>query len=85
MNPVNLALVILVAAMLVAVVRMIRGPSGGDRATAADMVFFSFVAVVAMLGLRFDSDVVLDVVLVATIVGFIATLATARLLTGGKR
>ncbi|MDE3722611.1 MULTISPECIES: monovalent cation/H+ antiporter complex subunit F [Nocardiopsis] len=85
MNPVDLALLLLGVSMVVAVHRILIGPSKADRGVGSDMVFFGFVGIVAVLGLRLDSALVVDIVLVCTLVGFLAALSLARLVSGGKR
>ncbi|MCL3859546.1 monovalent cation/H+ antiporter complex subunit F [Actinotalea sp. K2] len=81
----TLAFVVIVVSMIAAARRILRGPSDADRGAAADVIFFGFVALVVILGLRLGNDLVIDIVLVATLVGFIAALSLARLITGGKR
>lgn len=80
-----LALAIFVLAVLAAVYRMVTGPEPADRAAAADLVFYGFVGIVILIGVIRGSDVVITIAVVATIVGFLATLSLARLITGGKR
>lgn len=80
------ALVLVAVALLPAMFRMATGPTDADRGVAADLVFFSFIGLVGIFGLLFlEAAVVLDVVLVATVVGFLATLSIARLVTRGQR
>ena len=79
------ALAIFVLAMLAAVYRMAVGPEPPDRAAAADLVFYGFVGIVILIGVFQGSDVVITIAVVATIVGFLAALSLARLITGGKR
>lgn len=76
---------VLVLALLGATFRLIVGPSDADRAVAMDYGFFVFVAGVALLAVRLDQPVLLDVVLVTTLVGFLATVALARLVEWGRR
>jgi multicomponent Na+:H+ antiporter subunit F len=38
-----------------------------------------------MLGFRLDTELVVDIVLVCALIGFLAALSLARLITGGKR
>jgi multicomponent Na+:H+ antiporter subunit F len=64
---------------------LLRWPADGDRAVAADLVFFGFIGLVALFGMRLDTAVMFDIVLVATVVGFLATLSLARMITGGRR
>ncbi|MFC9089781.1 monovalent cation/H+ antiporter complex subunit F [Nocardiopsis dassonvillei] len=85
MNPVDIALLLLGASMAVAVYRILKGPDTGDRAAGADVVLFGFVGLVVVLGLRVDSALVVDIVLVCALVGFLSALSLARLISGGKR
>lgn len=79
------ALVVIALTLLPAAYRMFKGPHDADRAVAADLVFFGFIGVIALLGLRMTTSIVLDIVLVASVVGFLATLSVARLVTRGQR
>ncbi|GLU47820.1 monovalent cation/H+ antiporter complex subunit F [Nocardiopsis ansamitocini] len=82
---INIALAAVVLAMVAALYRIAKGPSDADRGAGADLVFFGFVAVVALIGVRLDTDLVIDIALACALVGFLAALSTARLITGGKR
>ncbi|WP_166347562.1 monovalent cation/H+ antiporter complex subunit F [Phytoactinopolyspora limicola] len=79
MTIVDVGLIIMAAAFLPAIWRMVVGPTDADRATAADFTFFLFVAVAALLGVRLETRMFFDVVLVATLVGFLGTVVLARL------
>lgn len=85
MTVLYVCLVVIGVSMVAAVYRMVIGPEPADRAAAADLVFYGFVAVVAFIGVIRGSDVVITIAVVATIVGFLAALSLARLITGGKR
>ena len=85
MTVVAICVVVLGLSMAAAVYRTIVGPESVDRAAAADLVFYGFVAMVSFIGVIRGSDVVITVAVVATIVGFLAALSLARLVTGGKR
>lgn len=76
----DILLGILAAAMAVAVWRAVAGPTDGDRVVAMDLAFVAFVAAVALLAVRLRMPAVLVLVLVATLVGFLATVAVAHLL-----
>jgi multicomponent Na+:H+ antiporter subunit F len=78
-------LVVLVLAMLVVTVRTIVGPSHADRALAIDLGFAAFVAGIAVLAVRLDESALLDLVLAATLVGFLGTVAVAKLVERGAR
>jgi multicomponent Na+:H+ antiporter subunit F len=81
----DVALVLLVVAVVLASVRIVRGPHDADRAVAADLVLFSFVGLTAVLGTRAGIAATFDLVLAAGLVGLLAALALGRLLTRGKR
>lgn len=81
---VDVALVVLALSLLPAVWRIAVGPSDADRALSADHVFFVFVATAALLSVRLQDSVFLDVVLVGTLVGFLSTITLARLVDRGR-
>ena len=64
---------------------MFRGPNDANRAIAADLLFSSVVGLIALFGVLAMSPPVFDLVLIATLVGFLATLSLARALTKGRR
>lgn len=85
MQVIDIGIAAIVVAMAIAAYRILTGPSAADRGAASDVVFFGFVGLVAMLGFRLDTELVVDIVLVCSLVGFLAALSLARLITGGKR
>ncbi|MBB1018592.1 pesticidal protein Cry26Aa [Dietzia sp. DQ11-71] len=82
---VDIAIVLVGIAAVLSSYRMVRGPNAGDRAIAADLLFFAFIALLALVGVRVDSPFVYDLVLVATLVGLVSALSLARLMSGGRR
>lgn len=70
----------LAAAMAVVIWRLVTGPSDADRVVAVDLAFVVFVAGTALLSVRLREPSVLILVLAATLVGFLATVAIAHLL-----
>jgi multicomponent Na+:H+ antiporter subunit F len=74
---VSLALVAL--GVLAAVARAARGPSGADRAVAAELVFVAAVSAIVILSVILESPLLLDVALVTVLVGFLATIGLAHL------
>ncbi|SFO76087.1 multicomponent Na+:H+ antiporter subunit F [Geodermatophilus dictyosporus] len=73
------ALVVLALALGAATLRLVAGPTDADRALAVDLGFAVVVAAIALLAVRLDRPALLDLVLVATLVGFLSTVAFARL------
>ncbi|WP_040337507.1 monovalent cation/H+ antiporter complex subunit F [Candidatus Blastococcus massiliensis] len=76
---VDAALVVLALALAVATLRVATGPTDADRALGVDLGFAVVIAAVALLAVRLDAPALLDLVLVTTLVGFLSTVAFARL------
>ncbi|KGH44745.1 MULTISPECIES: monovalent cation/H+ antiporter complex subunit F [Modestobacter] len=79
------ALVVLALCLLVATWRLWAGPTDADRALAVDYGFVVVVAGIAVLAVRLRTPALLDLVLVATLVGFLSTVAFARLVAERSR
>lgn len=75
----NAVLVLLVLALLVVLARLLYGPTKADRVVAVDLGFLLFVSAVALLAVRLDAPALMDLVLVMTLVGFLSTVAIARM------
>ncbi|MCC5670998.1 pesticidal protein Cry26Aa [Kocuria rhizophila] len=76
---------LLLYATVVAAFRMFRGPDDAHRAIGSDLLFFSFVGLLGVIGVLTNSRVVFDLILIATVVGFLASISLARALTNGSR
>ncbi|MFO8076341.1 MAG: monovalent cation/H+ antiporter complex subunit F [Actinomycetota bacterium] len=76
---VDVALLLLAVAFLLGVLRGALGPRVADRAIAADVCLFAVASALALLAVRSGSEAFLDVVLIAALLGFIATIALAAL------
>ena len=70
-------LLLLVAAMLLAGVRIVRGPHVADRVVALDMLSLLGVAAAALAAVASDSMAFVDVALGVALVGFLATVSFA--------
>lgn len=81
----DIAIGILALSMLVTTYRMLRGPDDADRVVSADLLLFGAVGLIAVIGVRVAATFAFDIVLVATVVSFLAALSLARALTRGKR
>lgn len=82
---VDIAIAVIAVAVILAAVRMILGPADADRAIAADLLFFCIIALITLYGIRAASTATFDIVLIATLAGFLAALSLARALTRGQR
>ncbi|WP_344236429.1 monovalent cation/H+ antiporter complex subunit F [Actinocorallia libanotica] len=77
---VDAMLAVLAVVGAVVVRQLVVGPTDADRVVALDLGFVVFVAVVALLAVRLRTPAMLVLVLCATLVGFLATVAAAHLL-----
>jgi multicomponent Na+:H+ antiporter subunit F len=80
MTAVELALAGLALTFALALLRVAIGPTLADRAAAADVCLYSLVAGLAVLAVRQESEAFIDVLLIATLLGFVASVALARLI-----
>ncbi|MFA9446905.1 monovalent cation/H+ antiporter complex subunit F [Egicoccus sp. AB-alg6-2] len=83
MTLLDLGLAGLALSFALALVRAVRGPSVADRALAADVCLYAIVGAIALLTLRTTYEEFLDVILIATLLGFLATIALGALV--GRR
>lgn len=81
----DLALLLTALSLAAAMARVVRGPSDADRVLAVDFGFVAVIAAVALLALRLDTHALADLVLVATLLGFVTTVALARRLEQESR
>ena len=81
----EVALLLLAIGMVVAGVRAYLGPRISGRAVAADLIFFATIGFLALIGLRTEIEALFDIILIATLLGFMAAISMARLGSGGRR
>ncbi|MEM7075420.1 MAG: cation:proton antiporter [Pseudomonadota bacterium] len=72
------AFVLVILSVVLAFVRLAKGPSLPDRVVALDMMTVAIVAFCGLAAIRYESAAFLDVALVLALVGFLATVALAR-------
>lgn len=63
--------------------RLLRGPEATDRVLALDTMYFNVVALVILLGMRFDSKLFFEAALLIALLGFVSTVALSRYLSRG--
>lgn len=79
----TVALSLFVLAILLALYRIIRGPSMPDRVVALDMIGINLISAVAVFSVALQTRVFLEVILVVGILAFISTIALARFVERG--
>jgi len=73
-------LTVIAAAIILCLLRMLKGPTAPDRAVAVDTVATVTTALLVLLGSIFERYVYLDVALVYAVLTFIGLVAIARYL-----
>lgn len=79
------ATIVLALAVFLGLVRVFTATDSATRAVVGDLVFFSCVGILIIQGLLHNSAVAVDAALIASILGILATVALARILTRGRR
>ena len=72
------ALILLSLALLLSVVRIIIGPTLGDRVLALDLLTVVAMGFVATIAIRTGLMLYLDIAIALALLGFLATIALAR-------
>ncbi len=78
-----ISLAMLGAAMVLALYRLLRGPSIADRVLALDTVFINTVGVVLVLGVLLETNLYFEAVLIIAMMGFVGTCALAKYVLRG--
>lgn len=79
----NIALITLGVALLIAVARLVKGPTLPDRVVAMDLVGVLVVGLIVVLAASTNVAAALDAALVIALVGFVGTIAYATYVERG--
>jgi multicomponent Na+:H+ antiporter subunit F len=80
---VDITLVALGVSMLLALVRLVRGPSLPDRVVALDLIMLLAVGTIAAFDIATSEPAFLDVAAVVALITFLGTVALARYIERG--
>ncbi len=75
---------ILSAALLLAMVRLLKGPSLPDRVVALELIASITVGVIGLYAIRSGKDAYIDVTMVLALTAFLAAIGFARYLERGS-
>ena len=70
-------------ALLLTLVRLIRGPSMPDRILALDTLYINALALIVLLGIWEGSDLYFEAALLIAVMGFVGTVAVTKYLLRG--
>lgn len=82
---VNLLVACALLVSVIAVIRMLRGPTAADRIVALDLLFAGAIVLCIAASFATRRAVFLDVALGLALVGVVATIGWASLIRGGSR
>jgi len=71
-------------AMLIAGIRLLRGPAAQDRVLAFDSLYMNGMLMLLTLGISSQSTAYFDMALLIALFGFVGTVAFARFLLRGE-
>lgn len=83
----NIALVIAFVALafgqILAMVRLVKGPSTGDRILALDTMVINAIGLIVLLGIAQGIRIYFEASLIIAMLGFVSTVALARFVLRG--
>lgn len=79
----DIATVAVALAMALCTYRLWVGPETTDRILALDTLYMNVVALVVLLGLRWNTALLFEAALLVAMLGFVGTVGLARYLTRG--
>lgn len=79
----NLGIGAITVAVVLCGVRLMRGPTITDRVLALDTLYMNAVALIVLLGIRWNTALLFEGALLLAMLGFASTVALGRYLTRG--
>lgn len=79
----NIALAAITVSLLLCGWRLLFGPETTDRLLALDTLYLNTVALIVVLGMRWNTGLLFEAALLVAMLGFASTVALARYLSRG--
>jgi multicomponent Na+:H+ antiporter subunit F len=79
-----MVVIALTLCIILALIRVIRGPTAPDRVVGVDTINTMVIAGMIAFGVAFQEIIYIDVAIVYALLSFIATLFIAKYLEGGE-
>ena len=74
----NIAFVAIALSLLLAMIRLLKGPNTGDRILALDTMVVNSIALIILLGMRLGTQIYFESAMIFAMLGFVSTVAVAR-------
>lgn len=81
---VGLTLALYALAMVIGLLRVVRGPSAQDRVLALDFLYVVGMLTMLVLAIRYDSQMYFEGALLMVLFGFVGSVALAKFLLRGE-
>ncbi len=75
---ISVAMVAVGCAMLLALWRLVRGPTAPDRILALDTLYVATIAEVVLLGMLDETEVYFEIALIIAMLGFFGTVVLSK-------
>ena len=77
------AFILVAIAQILSMIRLVIGPSTGDRILALDTMVVNAIGLIVLLGIVQGSRIYFEVTLIIAMLGFVSTVALARFVLRG--
>ena len=74
----NIAFVAIALSLLLAMIRLLKGPNTGDRILALDTMVVNAIALIILLGMRLGTQIYFESAMIFAMLGFVSTVALRR-------
>lgn len=81
---ITLTLLLYMAAMILGLGRVLRGPRAQDRVVAMDFMYVVGMLIMLALAIRYDSSMYFEGALLMVLFGFVSTMALGKFLLRGE-
>lgn len=82
---VAIAMLVLAASVVLGLAQIRVAEDGASQAVVGDLIYFCAVGIIVLLSMLTASTVIVDAALLASMLGILATIALARIITRGRR
>ena len=77
------AIIIIAIAMVVIIIRLVKGPSASDRVITLDAIGVCLMALIGLFSILVDTPFFLEIILLLAILSFIGTVAFSKFIEKG--
>lgn len=77
------AIIIIALAMIVIIIRLVKGPTASDRVITLDAIGVCLMALIGLFSILVDTPFFLEIILLLAILSFIGTVAFSKFIEKG--